>query len=564
MTLPTPPQAFVDVAMPTQTGTTHVCTGATRSAQFVAALSSAVLGDIIELEAGAIFRLTTQTFTLANKTPAAHAGNPDNSEWIVIRSSAHASLPPEGTRVTSADASNMPKLVADADVYSCLITSPGAHHYRFVGIEMTNPANTYIQSLVRFGNNPQETVMADFPHHLVIDRCYIHKQADGSSITYGLNIHANACAVIDSEISNCVATDAAPNNQSSACQLNGFGPYLIRNNAMSAGCGILGGGGIVNVITNQIPSDITITDNRFFRDPAWHNTGFRVGNAGEWKKGQRILYEHNIFEQMTIGISTQIVNPLFVLIFAASNGDGVSGNVNPWDFVGDVTIRYNIFRHVPCGIGISRWIVLEPPYFPQVSRRFHIHDNLFYHMPGDAGGNGGHIVTLSTGPTDVTIEHNTADLHWSLLAFNDDPAYNADTLIVQNNLSSNDHNIVMGAGGAGDDTLYACALGFIFTRNCLYGAMPTTSGVTIGDFYDTDVLNWFGEAGGLSPVASTRATVQFVNPWTSGGDAGIDYALQPTSPWVDQATDGADVGVRWDLFAGDVAPVRSHAVFVLI
>ncbi len=142
MTLPTLPQAFVDTTMPAPRSgaTTHVCT--TAAAQFTTALSNAVLGDIIELTAGNTFRLTTGEFVLANKTPAARAGNPDNSEWIVIRSSAHASLPPQGTRVTAANASQMPKIVADGGVYSAFNTVAGAHHYRFVGIEITNPAST--------------------------------------------------------------------------------------------------------------------------------------------------------------------------------------------------------------------------------------------------------------------------------------------------------------------------------------------------------------------------------------------------------------------------------------
>ena len=547
MELPTLPQAFVDVAMPAPRAgaTTHSCTTA---AEFVTALANAVLGDIIELEAGATFRLTTQTFTLANKTPAAHSGNPDNSEWIVIRSSLHASLPPEGTRVTSADAANMAKLVADADVYSCLITSPGAHHYRFVGLEMTNPATTNIQSLVRFGNNPQEEEIGDFTHHLVIDRCYIHKQNDGSSVTYGLNIHANQFACVDSEVSQIISKSIGAggngNDQSSACQLNGFGPYKIHNNAMSSGCGILGGGGIVNIVTDQIPSDMTITNNHFYRDPAWDGTVFKVGQGAEWKKGQRMLYEHNIFENFGFYADTQQINAQYALIFAASNGNGTSGDINPWDFVGDVTIRYNIFRHVPIGIAICRWIVLDPPYYPQPSARFHIHDNLFYHLFGAAGGDAGNAFELKTGPIDVIIEHNTIQTTWTQLLFIK-AGLNADNFIFRNNIMSAGGYIVNGESVFGDDTLYSCASGFVFDHNVIWGTSP--QGVTIGHFYDSDAINWFAD-GGLTPAPTTRSVIEFVNPWDSGGDAGISYQLQATSPYKGQATDSTDVGVRWNLF----------------
>ena len=99
----------------------------------------------------------------------------------------------------------MPKIVADGGVYSALNTVAGANHYRFVGIEITNPASTDDAYLIKFGNNPQETGMADFTHHIVMDRCYIHKQADSSSVTYGITSYTNHFAIIDPEISNIIA-----------------------------------------------------------------------------------------------------------------------------------------------------------------------------------------------------------------------------------------------------------------------------------------------------------------------------------------------------------------------
>ena len=70
---------------------------------------------------------------------------------------------------------------------------------------------------------------------------------------------------------------------------------------------------------------------------------FEFGNRGEWKKGQRILYEHNIFEKFGYDDRTQQVNTQYALLFAASNGNGTAGDVNPWDFVGDVTIPITSF-----------------------------------------------------------------------------------------------------------------------------------------------------------------------------------------------------------------------------
>ena len=70
------------------------------SAAFQAALNSAQPGDIIELQAGTTF---TGPFTLPNKT--------SGTEWIYIRSSKYSALPAPCSRVSPADAANMPKIV---------------------------------------------------------------------------------------------------------------------------------------------------------------------------------------------------------------------------------------------------------------------------------------------------------------------------------------------------------------------------------------------------------------------------------------------------------------------
>src|SRR5690606_6425711 len=109
-------------------------------------------------EAGAEFR---GPFTLPNK---------QGDGWIVVRSAEHASLPQPGTRIEPAHAASMPVLTAEGD--SVLKTAPGAHHFRFVGIEMRPARGSFIYNLVELGNGSQtEDAIA---HHLVFDRCYLH------------------------------------------------------------------------------------------------------------------------------------------------------------------------------------------------------------------------------------------------------------------------------------------------------------------------------------------------------------------------------------------------------
>src|SRR5437879_5925892 len=108
------------------------------------ALNRANPGDIIELQAGATF---TGNFNLPAKT---------GSDWIYIRSSAIASLPAPGTRVSPAQASLMPKIVSP-NTEPALTADLGAHHYRFVGIEITTTVSDpsiALQNLVLFGYDP--------------------------------------------------------------------------------------------------------------------------------------------------------------------------------------------------------------------------------------------------------------------------------------------------------------------------------------------------------------------------------------------------------------------------
>jgi hypothetical protein len=136
---PSPPQVHVDTAYPQQNGQTIVVNA---GGSFQAALNSAQLGDTIVLQAGATFR---GPFTLPAKS---------GSGRIVITSS--AILPAEGTRVTPADAAQMPKLEASVD--GVIVTTAGAHGYRFVGIELRPTSGVFLFNLVLLGTNTETTL----------------------------------------------------------------------------------------------------------------------------------------------------------------------------------------------------------------------------------------------------------------------------------------------------------------------------------------------------------------------------------------------------------------------
>src|SRR5712692_4844963 len=102
------------------------------------AIDHAKPGDTIALQPGAVFR---GSLTLPKK---------NGDGWITIRTNAtDGDFPPPGTRVTPADAALMPVIETDNDV--AIRTDAGAHHYRFIGIEVRPKAGKFIYNLILVG-----------------------------------------------------------------------------------------------------------------------------------------------------------------------------------------------------------------------------------------------------------------------------------------------------------------------------------------------------------------------------------------------------------------------------
>ena len=151
-----------------------------------AALDGAAPGDVIELAAGAVF---TGNFQLPAK---------GGSGWIYVQSSVLGSLPPPGARVGPGNAGAMARIVTP-NSSPAVQTASGAHHYRFVGIELSTTPGIFAFAVFSIGNG--ETSAAALPHDITIDRCYVHGDASAGS-RRGVAMNGNSIAVVDSYISD--------------------------------------------------------------------------------------------------------------------------------------------------------------------------------------------------------------------------------------------------------------------------------------------------------------------------------------------------------------------------
>src|SRR6516225_6267388 len=180
------------------------------------ALNSAQPGDTIVLEAGSTY---TGNFTLPDKP---------GSAYITVKSSALASLPPEGARVNPSYAQYMPKLVSPNDG-PAVSTAKAAHHYRFVGIELHPKQRVYQWDVVAIGQANEKSLDA-LPHDIVFDRVYIH----GDSVVgskRGIALNGATITVENSYISDFKSTDQ---DTQALNGWNGPGPFRIVNNYLEA------------------------------------------------------------------------------------------------------------------------------------------------------------------------------------------------------------------------------------------------------------------------------------------------------------------------------------------
>jgi hypothetical protein len=477
------------------------------------ALNNAEPGDIIELEAGATF---TGNFTLPEK-------NNPNNEWIVIRTSAYGSLAPEGTRIDPSYSGFMPKLVSNQSL-AVIQADDRASYYRFIGIEACIDVSYTTWAVMRLGD-PHLTAHRDQPHHIIIDRCYIHG-FENSQLRRGVEFQGSYMAVIDSYLSN-IRHGSEPQ---AIGGWNGPGPYKIVNNFLEAsGENIMFGGAGIKV-PNNIPSDIEIRRNHIFKRLSWRGDSsgtLNVKNLFELKNAQRVFVDGNIFENCW-----------------GANQRGYAINFTPrsesgahrWVRVQDITFTNNIIKNVNIGMLLaaadySKGWVDEPTH------RVKIENNVFENIsrtwgynPNDPSSGDGWAFLWSSYTHDIIVNHNTMFMDgaggWG------SPVVLRDDYVMTNNIWTRGIDGDSAAQGDGhpqikdgsSGALNTHFSGVLFEKNVLAGVDSK--------YYLIHTDNYF--------PASVESDVGFKD--YNGGD----YRLSDTSPYRNAGSDGKDIGADID------------------
>jgi hypothetical protein len=481
-----------------------------------AALDEALPGDTIVLEAGASY---VGSFML----PAKAAATGTDSDYITIRTSAPDEALPDGqTRLDPATHGRLlARLLSPGQGKPVIWTAPGAHHYRFLGLEFApESAAAQVSELIAFGDGSSaQNALSQVPHHLVIDRCYLHALA-GQELKRGISLQSGETSIINSYLEGFKSSEQ---DSQAVCGWNGPGPYRIVNNYVEAAGENIMFGGADPWIQGLVPSDIEIRANHITKPLAWKadeaayaGQQWVVKNLVELKNAQRVRIEGNVIENCW-----RAAQGGTALVLTPRNQSGTA----PWSAVREIVIRSNLIRHANNGVGL---LGQDDEHRSEPLSGVLIENNLLYDIDRKrwgAGENGGAFVTLAgAGASDITVTHNTSvNTGMGLLMESNVKLRN---LTVTNNIM---HFQILAGDAGGTKALQRTASGWQVRRNVIVIDQEH-------DFWQAlyPQENWypasFGEVGFVDLARGDlrlHAGSSLRGKGTTGKDVGVDFDRLP-------------------------------------
>jgi hypothetical protein len=476
-----------------------------RNGDLQGAIDQARPGDTIVLDAGAVYK---GPISLPVKS-----GN----DFITIQSSRISDLP-EGVRVSPSQSALFAKVQAATSGEPAVKTQPGAHHYKFLGIEFSSTdANIKLYDLVRLGDGQTQTTIESVPHHFIVDRSYIHGFKT-QEVQRGIALNSAETNITNSYISDIHGKGY---DTQAICGWNGPGPYKIINNYLEGAGENVMFGGATAIIPNLVPTDIEVRNNYFFKplswkadDPSYAGNHWSVKNLFELKNARKVTVDGNIFEHNWTDAQAGRA-----IVFTPRPSDSGKAAV-----VEDVLFTNNIVRNV--GAGVLLLGHDEPPAPTDTRlRRVTVSNNLFENINGPQFNSSGVFVTVIARTEDVTIEHNTVVHTGNIISTDYDPNIR---FTYRDNISRHNEYGIFGSGlSVGNPSIAKYFPSSVITGNVI--AKEVNAPSTAASLYP---------AGNFFPESMQE--IGFVD-YQHG-----NYRLRPTSRFRGTAKGGADPGANFD------------------
>lgn len=380
------------------------------------AINTAQPGDVINVEAGV-------SFSGPIELPAKNG-----STEIKIQSSRTSELPQ--SRVNPSHSGLMAKILCPA-FEQAIRTKPGASFFKLDGIEVqpdpsviSDTSVIRIYDLVRFGGSRHDqTTLASVPHHLKLDRCYIHGLSN-TNFQRGISLNSSDSEVTRSYISEIHGKGM---DAQAICAWNTPGRLKIDDCFLEGSGENVLFGGADPASEAFIPADIQLTRSHLFKPLTWKGGVWTVKNLLEVKAGKNLFIDGNVLENNWPDGQSGIA-----VLFTVRNQEGTA----PYSIILNVIYTNNTLKNVEGGALNFLGSDNEQP--SQRSSGAVIRNNLFVDIRGT-----GHFLTLN-GYDGVEIDRNTHIQSGNLMTLYGNPSQR---FKYTNNLTIDREYGVWGEGG---------------------------------------------------------------------------------------------------------------------
>jgi hypothetical protein len=275
------------------------------------ALTQAVPGDVIQLEAGATFEV-------------GQIDVPVKPDGLPIRITSTAPLPER--RITALDAALLPSIAAGIGVSSLQFLA-GTRNWILDGLRFL--PNTQGQNTV---------LMVEGGDNLAFSRLYFDGDPVWGQRRFLLG-NGTRISLTRSHIVGCF--DFNNGDSQTFCAYNGAGPFIIRDNTLEAASENIMFGGADSSKPENIPSNILVEDNYCYKRLAWKGTPRGVKNLFELKQAKGAVIRNNVFERTWTDAQSG-----WAIVFTPRNDDGNA----PWACVEDVLFERNTIKGAERGL----------------------------------------------------------------------------------------------------------------------------------------------------------------------------------------------------------------------